>query len=220
MTENSAQRVPERASPEQAGEERAKPRARGRKSARKRLEIMRAAIEIINAKSFALATMTEIAASLDLRDATLYYYFPNKQALVYECHVASLDRFERLLVQADEAGGTGIEKLRRFLRMFLEDSDQNGQQLYFGDYSYLEDIQRERIATWADRLKDRLRGFIEQGMVDGSVVRCEPELVVQLLLGTLIWLAKWAPDVRGLTVKRLTAAIEAFAFHGLESRDT
>lgn len=197
----------------------AKPRAPGRKSEKKRSEIMRAAIEIINAKSFALATMTEIAASLDLRDATLYYYFPNKQALVYECHVASLERFERLLAETDVAGGSGIEKLRRFLRSFLKDSYLNGQQLYFGDYSYLEEAQRGWISLRADRLKDKLEAFIREGMRDGSVVECEPDLVVQLLLGTLIWLAKWAPNSKDLTIGRLNAAIEAFAFHGLESRE-
>ena len=198
----------------------AKPTARGRKSAKKRLAIMRAATEIINAKSFALATMTEIAASLDLRDATLYYYFPNKQALVYECHVSSLERFEGILRQTDAAGGNGIEKLRHFLHAFLEESEQNGQQLYFGDYSYLEEMQRNRIAAWGDELKDGLKVFIDEGMIDGSVVHCESDLVVQLLLGTLIWLAKWAPGVRGLTVDRLGGAIEAFAFHGLESRSS
>uniref|UniRef100_UPI0035CC4989 TetR/AcrR family transcriptional regulator n=1 Tax=uncultured Sphingomonas sp. TaxID=158754 RepID=UPI0035CC4989 len=209
--------LPETASRDRLADE-AKPRARGRKSEKKKLEIMRAAIEIINAKSFALATMTEIAASLDLRDATLYYYFPNKQALVYECHVASLERFERLLGETDAAGGTGIEKLRSFLRSFLKDSYINGQQLYFGDYSYLEEAQRGWITARADRLKDTLEAFLRQGMSDGSVVECEPELVVQLLLGTLIWLAKWAPNSKDLTLARLNAAIEAFAFHGLESR--
>ena len=137
-----------------------KPRARGHKSASKRLAIMRAAITIINAKSFALATMTEIAASLDLRDATLYYYFPNKQARVYDCHVDSLDRFERLLARADEAGGSGIDKLRRFLLMFLEDSQINGPQLYLGDYSYLEDVQRQRIADWAYLFNNRVKSLI------------------------------------------------------------
>lgn len=196
----------------------AKPKARGRKSAKKKDAIIRAAIEIINEKSFALATMTEIAASLDLRDATLYYYFSNKQALVYECHVRSLERFERLLKDADAAGGTGIEKTRHFIRALLDDSYVNGPQLYFGDYSYLEELQRATIASWADRLKDFLKSFINEGMADGSVVRCEPDLVVQLMLGMLIWLAKWAPDVRGMTADRLMEAIGAFSFHGLESR--
>ena len=57
-----------------------KPQASSAKSAQKRERIIRAATLIINEKSFALATMTEIAAALELRDATLYYYFPNKQA--------------------------------------------------------------------------------------------------------------------------------------------
>ncbi|QBM76578.1 TetR/AcrR family transcriptional regulator [Sphingomonas sp. AAP5] len=195
-----------------------KPRARGRKSAKKRDSIIRAAIEIINAKSFALATMSDIAASLDLRDATLYYYFPNKQALVYECHVRSLERFERLIRESDAFEGDGIAKIRHFVAALVEDSYVNGPQLYFGDYSYLEPMQRETIATWAERLRAMLEGVIIRGIDDGSIVACETTLVVQLLLGMLIWLAKWAPDVKGLTAARLMAAIEAFGFHGLESR--
>jgi TetR/AcrR family transcriptional regulator len=67
--------------------------SRSRRSAGKRDAIVRAATEIINAKGFALAKMTEIAAALNLRDATLYYYFPNELALAYACHRSSLQRF-------------------------------------------------------------------------------------------------------------------------------
>ena len=195
-----------------------KARARGRKSAAKREAILRAAIGIVNAKSFALATMTEIAASLDLRDATLYYYFPSKQALVYACHLRSLERFERTLRDADGAGGSGADKLRRFIRDLLEEWSANGPQMYFGDYSYLQAAQRETIADWAARLTEMLEQFLKEGMADGSVVQSESALVVQLLLGMLIWLAKWAPAIKDLTVDRLMVAIGAFSLHGLESR--
>jgi len=195
-----------------------KPLSHSQKSAKKRDAILRAAIEIINAKSFALATMTEIAATLDLRDAALYYYFPNKQALVYACHVRSLERFEQLLDEADQAGGSGFSKLRRFLNDLLVDSARNGPQLYFGDHSYLDETQRDAVAAWGERLTTMLERFLEEGMADGSVVRCEPALVVQLLLGMLIWLAKWVPTVEGMTVDRLMAAIGAVSLHGLESR--
>lgn len=98
-----------------------KPLARGRKSTKKRETIIRAAIEIINKKSFALATMSDIAASIDLRDATLYYYFPNKQALVYDCHVRSLERFERLIVDATAFDGNGLERIKQFVRTLIDD---------------------------------------------------------------------------------------------------
>ncbi len=123
-------------SPTRAGAEKGKARkpvSRSRKSEAKRDSIVRAAIEVINAKSYALATMHEIAAALDLRDATLYYYFPDKQALAYECHRRSLERFEKLLGAVDQAGGLVSEKLRHFLRGMLVDSVRNGPQLYFGD---------------------------------------------------------------------------------------
>lgn len=179
---------------------------------------MRAATEIINQKSFALATMSEIAASLNMRDAALYYYFPTKQALVYACHVQSLERFERLLAEADTATMSGAERLEAFIRKMLDDSEQNGPQLYFGDHSYLADDEREAIDGWAARLTVVLEQFLKDGIEDGSVVPCETRLVVQLLLGMIIWLGKWVPSVGGLTVDRLMAAIGAFSLHGLEKR--
>jgi TetR/AcrR family transcriptional regulator len=197
---------------------RRKPVSQSRKSAQKREAIVRAAIEIINTKSYALATMTDIAAALDLRDATLYHYFPDKQALAYACHRRSLERFEHLLHSVDRAGGIGEEKLRLFIRGMLVDSQQHGSLLYFGDYSYLEAPQRAAISAWADRLKDVLVKFLNEGMEDGSIVQCEPQIVVNLLLGMLIWMAKWTPSVDGLTVDRLMNAIDAFGFRGLDRR--
>ena len=52
-------------------------------------------------------------------------------------------------------------------------------------------------------------------MADGSLAPCEPELVVQLILGMLIWLTKWAPGTPGLTNERLLGAIESMALNGL-----
>jgi TetR/AcrR family transcriptional regulator len=172
--------------------------SQSRKSAQKREAIVRAAISIINAKSHALATMSDIAAALDLRDATLCHYFPDKQALAYACHRRSLERVEHLLHAIDRAGGIGEEKLRHFIRGMLVDSQQHGSLLYFGDYSYLEASQRAAISSWAERLKLGLVKFMKQGMDDGSIVQCEPEIVVNLLLGMLIWMAKWAPSIEGL----------------------
>ncbi len=186
-----------------------------RKSAKKRDAIIRAATEVINEKSYAQATMSEIAANLDLRDAALYYYFDGKQSLAYACHVRSLELFERLIAVADAAGENGLSKLRRFIRGMLDDAEANGPQLYFGDYSYLAEAQRYDVGQWAARLTADLERFLIEGIADGSVVACEPEVVVQLLLGMLIWLAKWVPAVEGMTVDRLMRSIATASLDGL-----
>ncbi len=187
-----------------------------RKSDKRRGEIIRVAIEIINAKSFAQATMVDIAAALDLRDATLYHYFHDKRTLAYACHRASLERAQRLLEAADAEDVAGIDKLRHFIRALLAESGRNGPLLYLGDYSYLDTAQRKAIRAWTDKLRGVLVRFIQEGMADGTIVRCEAELVVQLLLGMLIWLGKWTSSVPNITVERLMKAIESFSFRGLE----
>ena len=193
------------------------PLANSRKSARKREEIIRAAIELFNERSYAQATMSDIAASLDLRDAALYYYFDGKQSLAYACHLRSLERFERLLREAQAAEDTGLAKLRRFLQAMLEDAGRNGPELYFGDNSYLSDDQRQHVNSWMARLVAMMERYLEQGMADGSIVACEPKIVVQLIIGMLIWLAKWVPSIEGMTVDRLMTAIGVTALSGLRS---
>jgi AcrR family transcriptional regulator len=190
--------------------------SKSRKSDKRRVEIIRAAIQTINAKSYAQATMIDIAAAVDLRDATLYHYFHDKRTLAYACHRSSLERAQRLLEASDKSSGTGSEKLRHFIGSMLADSKENGALLYLGDYSYLDTAQRRAIKQWIDRLKIILIRFFREGMVDRSIVQCEPELVVELLLGMLIWLGKWVPSVDGLTLDRLMDSIEVFAFKGLD----
>ncbi|WP_420606342.1 TetR/AcrR family transcriptional regulator [Novosphingopyxis sp.] len=195
----------------------AKPRARSVKSARKREQIVRAATEIINRKSYALSTMTEIAAALDLRDGSLYYYYPSKQALAYACHVASLERIERLLVNAQKLDMTGAERLRHYIRHMIEDAERHGSQLYVGDYSYLEEDQHDRVVEWSKRLEKMIEQFLVDGVKDGSIVRCDTQLVAQLIIGMLIWLAKWTPTIEHMTVDRLMDAISIASLNGLET---
>ena len=194
-----------------------KPISKSHKSASKRRAIMRVAIDVINLRSFALATMTEIADRLGLKDAALYYYFPGKQALVYACHVDSMERFERLVGETEASGCNGLGKIELLLKLFLEDSEANGQHLYFGDHSYLAERERLAIDDWAARLTKRMEQFIEQGIADGSVRQCEPELTVQLILGMLIWLGKWAPSIEGLTAKRLLGSLSMLTVRGLRA---
>ena len=195
-----------------------RPQATGPKSTARRIEIIRTAIGIINARSYELATMREIAAALDLRDAALYYYYPSKQALAYAAHVYSLERFEQTLELSLASPGTGLARLRFWLSNFLEESNEHGPQLYFGEHSYLDEDQRGHIDEWAGRLTGIIATIVQDGIDDGSIRRCEVSLVVQLLLGMLIWLAKWTLTVEDLTPVRLMQAIEDLTFAGLEAR--
>lgn len=191
---------------------------RTRKTQKKRDEIIAAAIRVINARTYALATMTEIAAELGLRDATLYYYFPSKQALFYACHLQSIARFQIMLNQADNAGLNGAGKLDCFFVHLVEGSDRFGSLLYFGDYFHLEPEHREHVSALISGLTDDLERFLKQGIDDGSIAPCDTRLIVQLISGMLIWLAKWVPTVSGMSAVGLIEALRMFSLQGLTPR--
>lgn len=195
-----------------------KPQAISAKSAQKRERVIRAATQLINKKGFALTTMTEIAAALDLRDATLYYYFPSKQALGYACHVASLERIERILLRAHDAEDAGAVRLRHFIQQLLLDGEQHGSHLYFGDYSYLSEGQRTQIEAWSARLETMIEQFLIEGVRDGSIISCDTKLVANLLIGMLISLARWTWRVKDITIEHLMEAIDAASLSGLDPR--
>ena len=100
----------------------------------------------------------------------------------------------------------------------LLDANRNGPQLYFGDDSYLDADQQGVVRARLAALLDRLTTILEEGVTDGTIAPCEPRLVVHLLAGMLIWLAKWVPQVEGLTRTRLLEAIRIVSFTGLEPR--
>jgi AcrR family transcriptional regulator len=189
--------------------------SRSQKSKKKRDQIVRAAIEVINAKSYSQATMSDIAKSIDLRNATLYYYFPNKCALAFECLTKSLERFECTLSEIEVQATPGARKIERLIRSMLEDGLKNGPLLYLGDYSYLDKDQRAEADMSIAALTNRVEQFFKDGIKDGSVMQCETQLVVNLLLGMLIWFGKWVPTIKDITVERLMRAINVFTLHGL-----
>ena len=129
-----------------------------------------------------------------------------------------MDRFESFLHLADGDGKNGAEKIERFFWHLLDDSNRHGPLLYFGDYFHLELFHQEQIQIRSRHLTKALERFIKEGIEDGSIAPCETKLVVNLMLGMLIWLAKWTGTIEGLTVERLMSAITAFALQGLDSR--
>ena len=207
---------PETATPESAGALIGKPRATTAKSRQKRKDIIRAATDALNRRGYGQATMCEIAASLGLRDGTLYYYYPSKTALAFACYLASLERIERLIEEAEAGKGSGAEKLRRYIRLLLIDGDVHGSQLYFGDYSYLDDPERAKVRTWVIRLEARIENFLIEGVRDQSIVPCDTGLVSQLLIGMLISLARWTWRIEDVTVDRLMEAIGIASLNGLQ----
>ena len=56
------------------------------KRERRRAEILHAALRAFREQGYHATTLDDIAEHVGVRKTALYHYFPDKEAILYECH--------------------------------------------------------------------------------------------------------------------------------------
>src|SRR2546430_4691688 len=80
-----------------------------------RVDILKSAAAAFRKLGYHGATVEQIAAALHMKKGNLYYYFKNKEEILFACHQYSLDR---LLQRLEEVAGSGTlppDKLRTLI---------------------------------------------------------------------------------------------------------
>nr|WP_244235052.1 TetR/AcrR family transcriptional regulator [Achromobacter veterisilvae] len=161
----------------------------------KREALLRQAIAAFNQKGFHATSLGDIATSLGVTKAALYHYFPNKHALLYEAFAEALRVGFDAIEQAERKGGTGLEKLQLALKEYLEVTlSEMSRCVIITEEHALEPDDRAEIVRQRDRFEAKLRGFVREGIEDGSVIPCDPKLAIFSIFGAVNWVPKWYSD--------------------------
>jgi AcrR family transcriptional regulator len=161
-------------------------------SADRRIEILKSAAAAFRRRGYHGASVDEIASALEMTKGNLYYYFENKEEILYACHDYSLDV---LLTLMDEVRGDPSppdDKLRRlilaFIRMMLDELQGTALTL---DLQALSPPLLKRIIVKRDRFDRGLREIIQEGM-DGGIFRPgDPKMIGFAIMGAVNWITKW-----------------------------
>src|SRR5438132_13900944 len=84
-----------------------------------RVDILKSAAAAFRRLGYHGATVEQIAAALHMKKGNLYYYFKNKEEILFACHQYSLDRLMHLLHEVQHSGVGADEKLRRLVDAFV-----------------------------------------------------------------------------------------------------
>src|SRR5437016_13956450 len=84
-----------------------------------RVDILKSAAAAFRRLGYHGATVEEIAAALHMKKGNLYYYFRNKEEILFACHQYSLDRLHELLEEVERSGVSPEDKLRRLIVAFV-----------------------------------------------------------------------------------------------------
>src|SRR5437667_4050940 len=83
------------------------------------VDILKSAAKAFRRLGYHGATVEQIAAALHMKKGNLYYYFKNKEEILFACHQYSLDQLMRLLDEVERSGIAADEKLRRLIVAFV-----------------------------------------------------------------------------------------------------
>jgi TetR/AcrR family transcriptional regulator len=166
--------------------------SRAEQSDMKRKAIIREAARVFNKRGSHGTTLDDVADRLGVTKAALYRYVDNKNDLLVACHEEAMEIANEQLGIGEQEGRTGLEKIRigmaGYLRIMIGDM---GVPVLVLEENALGEGTAGPIIALRDAFEKRLRGLVEQGIRDGSILPVNPKLAVFMLLGALNWVTKW-----------------------------
>ncbi len=188
------------------------------KRARRRGEILHAALATVRDRGYYATTLDDIAERLGIRKAALYHYFPDKDSILYACHKESLAELDRM-IEASEACCTSPRErlaylIREHVRVMTEELE--GSPLAF-EVSALSPDRRAEIIAGRDRYESVLRDLVARGVEAGEIRPVEPKIAVFAILGAINWIARWYDPEGGADGPSLGETFADLLIRGLES---
>ena len=172
------------------------PEASAEPSPSTRIEILKSAAIAFRRLGYHGATVEQIAATLDMKKGNLYYYYRNKEEILFACHQYSLDRLLAILDDVERLADPPDEKLRRLIVSFVHTilDELHGTALFL-DLEAMSPEHRLLVVERRDRFDRGMRKVIEEGATTEIFAGVDPKLMSFAILGAVNWIPRWySPD--------------------------
>ncbi|MGG5810071.1 TetR/AcrR family transcriptional regulator [Falsiroseomonas sp. CW058] len=182
----------------------------------RRAVILAEAARQFNARGFALCSIDDIAERLRITKPAIYYYFRNKQQLLYECYVQAFDAADDALSRATAEGRTGRERLELYVRAWLLNGlSPDAHIVPLREQRALQPALRQKLDRRRRARRDRLRALVAEGIADGSIRPCEPKVVVSAWAGAVAWILESYDPTGPLKFEQVAEELIALLLRGL-----
>ena len=150
------------------------------------------AAELFNLRGISATSVADLADTLQISRASLYYYVEDREDLVFQCYMRACELTAQDLATAAEAP-SGLERTLAFVRIAL--APERPTVAVLSEIDVLNG-ERARFVKHADEANvERLMSFITAGAADGSMRGCDAEVIAQAIIGMLAWaqlLPQWS----------------------------
>lgn len=166
---------------------------RQKKAERKKEEIIRSALSIISEKGYHATTMEDIAAKLLMTKGSVYYYFKDKQDLVYKSHKMLLEQSINNIEQILTEDLSAREKLEKTMIVHIDYliTERTGFTLGARPEQIFEGEQLKDILDLREKYSEYIDSLILEGMGRGYFQKVDIKIARNIILGAMNYIIEW-----------------------------
>jgi AcrR family transcriptional regulator len=181
-------------------------------------EIIDAAARVFAERGYHGTTTQAIADVLGMRQASLYYYFPSKEAALEEVCARGTDGFVEGAERVMQMDVPPLEKLRLLIASHLApiQSMPDYVRVFINERRYLPDASRKRVGRKSRRIERFFEQVIQAGIDDGSIHRgTDARLAMLAVLGMCNAVINWREPDRAKDIDGIASGFAEIVAKGL-----
>jgi AcrR family transcriptional regulator len=190
------------------------------KTEQKKIEILQSAAEAFRRNGYTATTMADISEKLLMTKGSLYYYFKNKEEILYFCQDYSLNLLLDLLEEVQQIDDPAEEKLRRLIVSHVSIIlDELKASAMHADFQMLSPKLLRKVIEKRDRFERGVRQIIQEGIDQSRFVQCDPKPVTFAILGAINWAVKWFSPEGPLSAEEIGERFADYFIRGLKNKE-
>ncbi len=184
---------------------------------RRSAEIIEAAAQVFAERGYHGATTQDIADVLNIRQASLYYYFPSKEVALEVVCMRGVDGFFDRARAIAEGPGTPSERLAALMRAHIAPilDRHNFMKVFLTQRQFLPAHSRRKVGKGSRGIETIFETVIRDGQRCGDFRKdADARIATLTLLSMLNGCAAWFGHEQ-VSLDRIGDQFVAFALHGL-----
>ncbi len=197
------------------------PTPNSRRVLRRESEIADAAARVFAERGYHGTSTQAIADVLGMRQASLYYYFPSKEAALELVCLRGTDGFVEAAEAVVESDSAPLEKLKRLIAAHLKpiETRRDYVKVFINERRYLPDASRRRLGRKTRRIERCFEHVVLAGIADGSIRRdTDARLAMLAVLGMCNAVINWREADRARSMEEVAAGFAKLIAGGLAAR--
>jgi TetR/AcrR family transcriptional regulator len=182
----------------------------------RRIEILKSAAAAFRRRGYHGASVDEIASALEMTKGNLYYYFRNKEEILFACHDYSLDVLLALMADVQQERSRADEKLTKLILAFIHITldELQGTALTL-DLQALSPTLLARVIAKRDLFDRGMRDIIQRGIEDGVFRPGDPKMIGFAIMGAINWIGRWFDPLGPMTSEEIGHRFSDYLVGGL-----